>query len=64
MPTGGQSPVDKGRNDYTVYSGEWQIGRIYEGRGRLPKLRWFWTNFVGLPLRVSVRETARTVWVI
>lgn len=30
-PTGLGSGIDKGRPDYTVYSGKWAIGRIYEG---------------------------------
>jgi hypothetical protein len=39
------SPVDRDRLDYTVFSGEWAIGRIYEDRGALPPLRWFWALF-------------------
>ena len=27
------SGIDKERQDYTVYSGGWDIGRIYETRG-------------------------------
>jgi hypothetical protein len=29
-PTGLGSGIDKDRPDYTVYTGEWNIGRIYE----------------------------------
>ena len=29
-PTGLASPVDKDRQDFIVYSGEWAMGRIYE----------------------------------
>jgi hypothetical protein len=32
-PTGLGSPVDKDRRDYTVFSGEFAVGRIYEERG-------------------------------
>jgi hypothetical protein len=33
-PTGLASPVDNDRHDYTVYSGEWPMGRMYEERGQ------------------------------
>ena len=29
-PTGLGSGIDKDRPDYTVYTGEWEVGRIYE----------------------------------
>jgi hypothetical protein len=32
-PTGLGSGIDKDRPDYSVYSGEWEVGRIYETRG-------------------------------
>ena len=32
-PTGLGSGIDKDRPDYTVYSGGWAVGRIYETRG-------------------------------
>ena len=32
-PTGLGSGIDKDRPDYTVYTGEWEVGRIYETRG-------------------------------
>jgi hypothetical protein len=44
-PTDLASPVDRDRLDYTVFSGEWAIGRIYEDRGALPALRWFWALY-------------------
>ena len=35
-PTGLASPVDKDRQDFTIYSGDWAMGRIYQQRcGRL-----------------------------
>jgi hypothetical protein len=43
LPTGLQSPVDKDCADYTIFSGEWAMGRIYEQRGGPKALRWFWT---------------------
>jgi hypothetical protein len=37
------SRIDKDRANYTVYSGKWAIGRIYETRGGPGSLRWFWS---------------------
>ena len=39
--TGLGAGIDKDRPDYTVYSGEWAVGRIYETRGDPDNLRWF-----------------------
>jgi hypothetical protein len=33
-PMGLGSGIDKDRQDYTVYTGGWNIGRIYEGSRR------------------------------
>jgi hypothetical protein len=41
-PTGLGSGIDKDRADYSVFCGEWNIGRIYEVRGGPEHLRWFW----------------------
>jgi hypothetical protein len=38
-PIGLGSGIDKDRGDYTVFCGEWNIGRIYEVRGGL-NLQW------------------------
>ena len=32
-PTDLGTGIDKDRPDYTVYTGEWEVGRIYETRG-------------------------------
>ena len=32
-PTGLGAGIDKDRPDYTIYSGGWAVGRIYEVRG-------------------------------
>jgi hypothetical protein len=32
-PTGLGSGIDKDRPDYTVFTGKWKIGRIYQTRG-------------------------------
>jgi hypothetical protein len=32
-PTGLGSGIDKDRPDYTVYTGEWEVRRIYQTRG-------------------------------
>ena len=42
-PAGLSSGIDKDRTDYTVFCGEWNIGRIYEVRGGPEHLRWFWS---------------------
>ena len=42
-PTGLGSGINKDRQDYTVYSGGWDIGRIDETRGGPEHLRWFWS---------------------
>src|SRR6266516_387269 len=44
-PTGLESPAYNDLKDYTVFSGRWGIGRIYEERGARPDLRWYWTLY-------------------
>jgi hypothetical protein len=55
--------IEKDRPDYTIYSGEWAIGRIYETRGGPDRLRWFWSFTVTCPMtrcdRVSTLEEAK-----
>jgi hypothetical protein len=62
-PTGLVSVIDKDRPDYTVYCGEWDVGRIYETRGGPDNLRWFWTLTVNGPMtrahRVATLEEAK-----
>jgi hypothetical protein len=53
-PTGLGSGIDKDRQDYTVYSGGRDIGRIYETRGGPDHLR-FWSFAVPGPMRRSGR---------
>jgi hypothetical protein len=43
-PSGLGSGIDKDRPDYTVYCGEWGIGRIYQTRGGPDSMRWFWSR--------------------
>jgi hypothetical protein len=38
-PAGLGSGIDKDRPDYTVFSGEWEIGRVYQTRGGPDSLR-------------------------
>ena len=40
-PTGLGSEIDKDRPNYTVYCGDWDVGRIYQTRGGPDSLRWF-----------------------
>jgi hypothetical protein len=49
-PTGLGSAIDKDRPDYTVYCGEWDVGRIYQTRGGPESLRWFWSLTVNGPM--------------
>ena len=60
-PTGLGSGIDKDRPDYTVVTGEWEVGRIYETRGG--HLRWFWPMTVNGPMtranRVATLEEAK-----
>ena len=69
-PTGLGSGIDKDRPDYTVCTGEWAVGRIYETRGGPDHLRWFWSLTVDPPMarsdRVPTLEEAKaqfeTAW--
>jgi hypothetical protein len=62
-PTGLGSGIDKDRPDYTVFTGEWEVGRIYETRGGPNNLRWFWSMTVNGPMtrsdRVATLEEAK-----
>jgi hypothetical protein len=44
-PTGGHSPVDRGRQDWTVLHGGKPVGCIYENTSASTSgdLRWFWS---------------------
>ena len=54
-PTGLGSGIDKDRPDYTVFTGEWEIGRIYQTRGGPDSLRWFWSMNANGPMTRSDR---------
>ena len=56
--TGLGAGIDKDRQDYTIYticSGEWAVGRIYQTRGGPENLRWFWSMTVNGPMTRSNR---------
>jgi hypothetical protein len=59
-PTGLRSGIDKDRPDYTVHSGEWSVGRIYQTRGGPDSLRWFWSLTVNGPMTRSDRVALPT----
>ena len=69
-PTGLGAGIDKDRPDYTIYSGGWAVGRIYETRGGPDCLRRFWSFTVTCPMtrsdRVPTLEEAKaqfeTAW--
>ena len=62
-PTGLGSGIGKDRADYTVSSGEWDVGRIYETPDSPDNLRWFWSINVNGPMtrsgRVATLEEAK-----
>jgi hypothetical protein len=62
-PTGLGAGIDKDRPDYTVYCGDWMIGRIYQTRGGPEHLRWFWSLTVNPPMarsdKVATLEEAK-----
>ena len=60
-PTKLSSPDDNDRQDFTVYCGEWAMGRIYEERGGPDHMRWFWSLYgvVGKPSKVHMNERRR-----
>ena len=62
-PTGLGSGIGKDRADYTVSSGEWDVGRIYETPDSADNLRWFWSINVNGPMtrsgRVATLEEAK-----
>src|SRR5258708_17566949 len=64
-PTGLGSGIDKDRPDYTMYCGEWAVGRIYQTRGGPDSLRWFWSMTVNGPMtradRVATLEEAKAL---
>ena len=47
--------IDKDRPDYTVFTGEWEIGRIYQTRGGPEAYKWFWSMTVNPPMARSNR---------
>ena len=69
-PTGLGAGIDKDRHDFTICSGGWAVGRIYETRGGPDHLRWFWSLTVDPPMarsdKVSTLEEAKaqfeTAW--
>jgi hypothetical protein len=62
-PTGLGSGIDKDRPDYTIYSGDWEVGLIYDIRGGPKGLRLFWSPTVDGPMtrsnRVATLEAAK-----
>ena len=62
-PTGLGSGIDKDRANYTVHSGKWAIGRIYQTRGGPQSLRWFWSMTITGPMtrsdKVATLEEAK-----
>ena len=61
--TGLASGVDTDRPDYTIFSGDWAMGRIYENRGGPDSMRWFWSlhGVVGKPEGLRTGGNAPTL---
>jgi hypothetical protein len=62
-PTGLGSGAYKNEPDFVVYSGAWQIGRIYEEPGSPQRLRWYWSlhGILGKPLELRTDGRAPTL---
>jgi hypothetical protein len=62
-PTGLGSGIDKDQPDYTIFTGDWEVGRIYQTRGGPDNLRWFWSMNANGPMtrsnRVATLEEAK-----
>jgi len=62
-PTGLNPPADKDRSGYTLFSGEFAVGRIYEERGAPADVQWFWaiTGIFGAPTDMRMDGHAPTL---
>ena len=62
-PTGLNPPADKDRSGYTLFSGEFAVGRIYEERGAPADVQWFWaiTGIFGAPADMRMDGHAPTL---
>jgi hypothetical protein len=58
-PTGLSFPIERHGKDYTVYSGEWAVGRIYEEHGGPDSLRWYWSLHGWLGEDADLRTNGR-----
>jgi hypothetical protein len=55
-PTGLTSGFYKDSVDYSVFCGEWCIGRIYENRSGPEDQRWFWALHAPSRPRRAIRN--------
>jgi hypothetical protein len=60
-PTGLGSGAGKDDPDFVVYSGEWEIGRIYERRGFPDDVRWVWSLYGARPPGIHTDGAAATL---
>ena len=61
-PTGLGHGVYKDNVDYSVFCGEWCIGRIYETRTGPEHLRWFWAlHFPNKPENLRTDNRVETL---
>ena len=63
-PTGLGSGIDKDWPDYTVVTGESEVGRIYQTRGGPDSLRWFWSLTINCPTTRADRVATNVLTVL
>ena len=58
-PTG----LGSGRQDFTIYSGDWAMGRVCQQRGGPDSMRWFWPlhGIFGKPVDMRADGHAATL---
>jgi len=61
-PTGLVPGSTRTGRDYSVYTREWEVGRIYQTRGGPDSLRWFWSITVNGPMTPSDRVVSWDAW--
>jgi hypothetical protein len=49
-------PTGWDRPEFTVYWGDWPMGRIYEERGGREHMRWFWSLYGVVASRLTMRR--------
>jgi hypothetical protein len=53
------SPINKDQADFTVFSGEWAMGRIHQFHGAPEPTRWSWSLYGILGKPLGLRSDGR-----